>query len=159
MATLGEMVFNALARQGIGEHHYKVRTDYSGRGMDGKISVLAVQLDGGPHGPASAIGKVFAHLDLACDSLGLGWVYYLRKTAPAPTPPQLALPFGQEQFDLMAALVFLRFERDPAAARAAWSRMHENRGWDATADARQEWQLQVARGLRALRGAGFVAKD
>ena len=57
---------------------------------------------------------------------------------------------------IMAATIFLRFNRDHEAARAAWSRMLQNYGWDTDKTARKEWEAMVANGLRYLRSGGWV---
>lgn len=66
---------------------------------------------------------------------------------------------NQEHNAMMAALIFLRFNRDHEAARAAWKRLLQNDGWDATPEGRQEWVDQVERGLRILRAMGMVHPD
>jgi hypothetical protein len=62
--------------------------------------------------------------------------------------------FSHEHHALMAALVFVRFGRDHEAARAAWSRLLQNQGWDDDAAGREEWVRMVQTGLRFLRSAG-----
>ena len=57
---------------------------------------------------------------------------------------------------IMAATIFLRFNRDHEAARAAWSLMLQNYGWDTDKTARKEWEAMVANGLRYLRSGGWV---
>ena len=57
--------------------------------------------------------------------------------------------------ELLAALVYLRFKRDHEAARAAWTRMLQNPGWDDTAEGRGQWDQMVGDGIRVLRACGF----
>jgi len=64
-------------------------------------------------------------------------------------------PLDHSEIDMLAALVFVRFGGDHEEARAAWSRMLENHGWDETEEMRCEWQEMVSRGLRNLRMMGF----
>jgi hypothetical protein len=56
--------------------------------------------------------------------------------------------FNDEDHEDLAALVYLRYRRDEAAARAAWSRMLENHGWDDDLDARAVWIKMVRNGLQ-----------
>lgn len=61
---------------------------------------------------------------------------------------------GFDHHELLAALVYLRFGSDDSAARAAWSRMLQNHGWDDSLIARQEWRDMVSKGLSFLRSVG-----
>lgn len=74
--------------------------------------------------------------------------------------PSMVAPetFSQEHHALMAALVFLRFGRDHEQARAAWSRMLQNQGWDDTEEGRLEWVHMVEKGLRFLKSTGWMPK-
>jgi len=58
--------------------------------------------------------------------------------------------------ELLAALVWLRFGCDDEAARAAWTRMLQNHGWDADEHGRAIWREHVDTGLGLLRVCGFV---
>lgn len=62
---------------------------------------------------------------------------------------------SHEHNAIMAALVFIRFDRDHEAARAAWKRLLQNDGWDADEEGRNEWQKMVSLGLRLLRSVGL----
>lgn len=56
-----------------GDHN--VREWYSGRGMFGGSSSVAVTT---VYGPSSSIGKALAKLGMCCDAMGLNYVYYTR---------------------------------------------------------------------------------
>lgn len=58
--------------------------------------------------------------------------------------------------DILAAMVYRRFNCNHDAAREAWSRMLQNHGWDDTADMRREWVAMVNRGLAHLRYFGHA---
>jgi hypothetical protein len=57
--------------------------------------------------------------------------------------------------ELLAALVYIRFNCDHEQARAAWTRMLQNPGWDDNAVARTQWHEMVGDGIRVLRSCGF----
>jgi hypothetical protein len=56
---------------------------------------------------------------------------------------------------MLAALIWVRFGYDHTQARAAWSRMLQNYGWDDDAEGRAVFADYVAKGCRALRELGF----
>lgn len=65
------------------------------------------------------------------------------------------MPFSQQHYDLLAALVRSRFSSTgDDSAIAAWKRLMENDGWD-DAVGRAEWIAQAERGTRALADAGL----
>lgn len=66
--------------------------------------------------------------------------------------------FTTDHCDVLAALVYARFGKDHNAARAAWTRLLQNPGWEENATALSEWSEMVARGERALRAAGWAVE-
>jgi hypothetical protein len=67
----------------------------------------------------------------------------------------LAKTFGDEEHELLAALVLARFGFDEDQAIAAWKRLLENNGWD-DAEGRRLWRGMADRGERRLRAEGLL---
>jgi hypothetical protein len=63
-------VLGVLDRSNV---EWEERSDYSGRGMDGRISVFAVVVD---RPDSQSVYKALTGLGLSCDSMGKKSVYY-----------------------------------------------------------------------------------
>lgn len=57
------------------EGDFKWRWDYSGRGMFGKMSSVAVDIQYGPDEP---VGKAMIRAGMSYDRMGYDWVYYTK---------------------------------------------------------------------------------
>jgi len=70
VAELSCRVERGLSAAGV---KWEERSDYSGRGMDGQFSPLAVVVD---QLDSSSVYKVLTDLGLSCDSMGKKSIYY-----------------------------------------------------------------------------------
>lgn len=58
--------------------------------------------------------------------------------------------------EVLAYLVYVRFDKDLDASVEAWKRLLQNSGWDdADGDGRNEWLQMAQRGQRSLREVGL----
>lgn len=74
VVKLKRKVVKIIESNGLGGE-CKDREDYSGRGMFGKVSSVAIT---GPIHPCSKVGEELRQLGMSWDSMGRDWVYYTR---------------------------------------------------------------------------------